>query len=196
MNTHSDLELWFQVKEKNREAFEILYKKYWESSYSIAYWLLMDREGAKDIVQELFIDLWIKRDQINIVSNFEGYLKIALRNRVFSYIKSSAKQKVRIEGLIRETEDSVATTAQEIYNEKELRSLYQAELQKLPPKMKEVFILNKEEGLSIQEIAQKFSVSEQTIRNQLSSSIKRVRTSLERYRLLEIIMMIYLYHKS
>ncbi|WP_157977189.1 RNA polymerase sigma factor [Taibaiella helva] len=195
MNTHSDLELWRLVKEKNRAAFEILYKKYWESSYTTVYWLLLDQESAKDIVQELFVDLWVKRDQINISATFEGYLKIALRNRVFSYIKSAARQKVRTEGMKRDA-DAVAITAQEIYNEKELRKLFRAEVEKLPPKMKEILVLNIEDGLPVREIAQKLTLSEQTVRNQLSNSIKRVRAGLECYRLLSIIMMIYLYYIS
>ncbi len=93
MDTLSDIQLWLLVKDNNRLAFSALYNRHWESSYQVCYWLLRDQEAARDIVQELFIDLWVKKDQINITKTFEGYLKVALRNRVFNYIKSVADQK-------------------------------------------------------------------------------------------------------
>ncbi len=78
-----------QLQEDNRDAFNSLYKKYWENVYSDAYKRLKDQHLAKDIVQEIFTYLWLKRDTIEI-DNLPAYLKVAVRNRVFKQI---AKQK-------------------------------------------------------------------------------------------------------
>ncbi len=59
--------------------------------------------------------------------------------------------------------------------------------------MKQVLVLNKEEGFSVSEIAGKLSLSEQMVRNQLSSALKRIRSGLEHYRILTIFLTIYLY---
>ncbi len=192
MNALSDIELWLLVKQEDATAFETLYNRYWEQSYKTCYWHLLDQESAKDIVQELFVDLWVKREQINITETLEGYIKVALRNRVFNHIRSlNTKKKHNHNAAVQAP--VAGSEVQERYSEKELRQLYLAEIGKLPDKMKDVFTLNKEEGYSISEVAQKLSLSEQTVKNQLSNALKRIRSGLEHYRIVMILLGIYLY---
>lgn len=180
MNTLSDLELWLLVKQGDNLAFEEIYNRYWEKLYSQCYWHLMDQEGAKDIVQELFVHLWDKRNEIHIEQTMGGYFKIAIRNRIFNHIRSTIVKRNHLNAAGRHYDDANNST-EEKSKERELNRLYQEEIQKLPPKMKEVFTLNKEAGLSITEMAERFSVSEQTIKNQLTSALKKVRAGLEHY---------------
>jgi RNA polymerase sigma-70 factor (family 1) len=176
----SDLELWLLVKQGDSTAFEALYNRYWEKLYAVCYWHLMDQEGAKDIVQELFVDLWAKKNQINIEETMNGYLKVATRNRIFNHIRSVTIKKKHLDKVARDYDDKGNTTDEQ-NRERELRRLYVDEIQKLPQKMKEVFMLNKEDGFSISEVADKLSLSEQTVKNQLSTALKRIRSGLEHY---------------
>lgn len=192
MNALSDIELWRLVKQDDATAFEILYNRYWERSYKICYWHLLDQESAKDIVQELFVDLWVKREQINITETLEGYIKVALRNRVFNYIRSQTIKKKHNHNAAEQAPEA-GLEVQERYQEKELRQLYLKEINKLPEKMKDVYTLNKEGGFSISEVAQKLSLSEQTVKNQLSNALKRIRSGLEHYRIIMILLGIFLY---
>lgn len=180
MNTLSDLELWLLVKRGDHPAFEEIYNRYWEKLYSQCYWHLMDQEGAKDIVQELFVHLWDKKSEIRIEHTMGGYFKVAVRNRIFNYIRGTIIKRNHLNAVGRNYEDANNST-EEKSRERELNRLYQEEIQKLPPKMKEVFTLNKEAGLSITEMAERFSVSEQTIKNQLATAVKKVRVGLEHY---------------
>lgn len=180
MNTLSDLELWFLIKQGDSVAFGLLYNRYWEKLYTLCYWHLMDQEGAKDIVQELFVHLWAQKEELNIETTMEGYLKVAARNRIFNHIRSITTKRRHLNTIAKDYEDAGYTTDEQ-NRERELRRLYTDEIQKLPEKMKEIFTLNKEEGLSITELAQKLSLSEQTVKNQLSTALKRIRSGLEHY---------------
>ena len=80
--------LLLQLQEGKRTAFNILYNKYWEQAYSNAYKRLKDEDQSKDIVQEIFVSIWVNRH--NPISNFPAYLSTSVRNQVF---KLAAKNK-------------------------------------------------------------------------------------------------------
>ncbi len=169
-------------------AFEVLYNRYWEKFYTLCYWHVLDQDTAKDIVQELFIDLWDKRDKIDIRETAEGYLKVAVRNRVLNHIRS-VNTKRRHYDAARSTLEK-ESQSEDLNNERELRKLYQEEIGKLPPRMKEIYMLNKEQGMSIAEVAGQLALSEQTVKNQLGNALKKIRSGLEHYRLLSLIVTI------
>lgn len=148
--------------------------------YTVCYWHLLDQEITKDIIQELFVDLWDKREHINIQDTVEGYLKVAVRNRVFNHIRSRNTRKRHYYAATKDLPEGTFST-EELYNEKELRKLYRAEVEKLPLKMKEVYILIKENDLTIKQVAEQLSLSEQTIKNQIVHALKKIRNGLEYY---------------
>ena len=80
--------LLLELQEGKRTAFNILYNKYWEQAYSNAYKRLKDEDQSKDIVQEIFVSIWVNRH--NPISNFPAYLSTSVRNQVF---KLAAKNK-------------------------------------------------------------------------------------------------------
>lgn len=170
------------IKQNNTAAFATLYNRYWEKFYALCYWHVLEQETAKDIVQELFIDLWDKRDRIDIRETAEGYLKVAVRNRVLNHIRSLNTKRKHYDAARNNLEKEMMSES--LNNERELRRLYQEEIGKLPPRMKEIYMLNKEEGLSITQVAERLDLSEQTIKNQLGNALKKIRSGLEHYRIL------------
>lgn len=190
MQSFSDIELWALVKQDDATAFEALYNRHWEKCYTISYWHILEQESAKDLVQELFVDLWDKRKQINIQETVEGYLKIAVRNRIYNYIRSLNIKKKHYDALGQDARETGFST-EDLNNERELRRLYMDEIGKLPPKMKEIYTLSKEKGMSITQIAERLSLSEQTIKNQLGNALKKIRSGLEHYRLVALFLVIF-----
>ena len=181
MDAFSDKALWSLIKNNNTEAFVIIYNKYWEKIYTISYWHLYDQEEAKDIVQELFVDLWDKRGQIEISETVEGYLKVAIKNRLFNHMRAKGVRKRYVQH-VQQTTGEARSSTEESSNASELTRFYHDEIKKLPDKMREVYLLNKEKGLRIEEIANHLSLSEQTVKNQLTNALKRIRNGLEHYR--------------
>jgi RNA polymerase sigma-70 factor (family 1) len=181
LNTFSDIELWTLIKKDNSQALGELYDRHWEKMYATAYWHVYDQETAKDIVQDLFVQLWEKRNGININDTVEGYLKTSVRNRVFNHLRSLAVRK-KHNGIIGKSLSDSNATITELSNEQELKRLYHSEIDKLPGKMKEVYLMSKEAGLTIEQIANRLTLSEQTVKNQITNAMKKIRTGLEHYR--------------
>ncbi len=84
----NDTLLLIQIQQGNKRAFNVLYEKYWEQAYLNAYKRLKDDDQARDIVQEIFVAIWLRREII--IDNFPAYISVAIRNKVF---KLAEKQK-------------------------------------------------------------------------------------------------------
>jgi RNA polymerase sigma-70 factor (ECF subfamily) len=130
--------------------------------------------------------------QIDINSTVEGYLKTAVRNRVFNYIRSLNTKRKHVDNASRNGPGAEQPVDAQ-FREKELRSLYREEIEKLPDKMKEVYVLIKESQYSIAEVATHLDLSEQTVKNQLGTATKRIRAGLEKYKLLLWLLWLYLW---
>jgi len=172
-----DNELWRLVMDSNVSAYGELYERYWESLFVTAYWHLYDKAAAKDIVQEVFVYCWQKREQIQINESVAAYFRAAVRFKILNYLKSeSAREKYQLLAgqalpeITYNTGDHMATA--------DLQASYRRELARLPEKMREVFIDSRDHGLSIDEIAQKRAISPQTVKNQLSAALKKLREGL------------------
>ncbi|MGO4294276.1 RNA polymerase sigma factor [Chitinophaga sp. RAB17] len=172
-----DTELWQLVREGNLQAYGEIYEQYWETLYESAYWRLYDKAAAKDIVQEVFIYCWQKREQIQITESIVAYLRAAVRFKVLNYLKSEqAREKYR--QLAGRELPEITHSTEETIADADLQASYRRELQRLPEKMRQLFIDSRDNGLSIREIAEKHTLSEQTVKNQLSTALKKLREGL------------------
>lgn len=184
MNIYSDIQLWALVKESNQKAFGELYERHWERIYTLIYWRIYNQTETQDLVQEIFIHLWEKREQLEIKDSVEGYLYVAARFKVLNYIKARGIRHMHILYASKSTSD-IATVQQngaiEQLNERELKKLYNQEVDKLPGKMKQIFTLSREGNLTIDKIAALLLLSPQTVKNQITAALKKIRQGLEHY---------------
>ena len=158
-----------------RHSFNILYEKYWGSTYSSAYRGLKDTDMAKDIVQEIFAHIWFKRETLQII-NFPAYLHVAVRNRVF---KQVAKEKLTHPFFtILETLPSLNQQTDSNLLAREFFKAYESLVSTMPAKKQRIFRLRIEEDLSTKDIAQKLGVSRKTVQNQLARSVEYLRAAL------------------
>ena len=166
----NDQELTVLLKQGDQLAFTEIYNRYWAEMYYHAFRMLKDEESAKDVVQDIFSNLWSKSGSLHEEIKLSGHLYIAVRNKIFNLI---AKNKVRNDYL-----SSIAAYVTEVANdaslldEKELLALVEAEIQNLPPKMREIFELSRKENLSHKEIAEKLNISDQTVKKQIQNALK------------------------
>ena len=170
----SDGELLQSVKGDDTNAFEILYDRYWKALY-IKACQRVDRDEAKDIVQEVMMSLWRRRKVISANKDGElaGYLFTAVKYRVISHYAFNTAE-------IKKTElfDELDYQA-DILETKELKAIIEAAVSRLPVRMQQIFRMSREEDHSIADIAQLLNLSEQTVKNQLTEALKRLRTSLQ-----------------
>lgn len=176
-STYTDQELVALLQNDDQAAFAMIYQRYYRLLYIHALKKLADEDEAKDIIQELFTTLWTKRATILQDTNFAAFLYTAVRNRVLDYF---THQKVA-EKYISSLQDFIDTdpvAADDRVNEKELLEFIQAEIQSLPPKMREIFLLSREQNLSHKEIAARLGISEQTVSKQVSNALKMLREKM------------------
>lgn len=170
---HSDDALVAMIRQDDAGAFEAVYNKYAAQLFHAAHAILKDREACEDIIQELFTDLWIRRQHLN-VHNLKAYLFTATRNNVLMTIRSG---KIKID--ISELEQLVGqSTASDGITEKELQRSIDRNVAQLPQKCRTIFILSREEKLSHKEIASQLNISYKTVENQMTIALKRLKSSL------------------
>ncbi|QHS59571.1 RNA polymerase sigma factor [Chitinophaga agri] len=175
--THiSDVELLQLLKEDDTAAFEILYNRYWKSLYTRAC-QRVDPDDAKDLVQEVMLSLWRRRQEIPSFKEgeFTKYLHAAIKYRVISHYAFSTAEIKKLSFF--DILDSQETN--DLLETKELSANIAAAVGQLPARMQEIFRMSREEDLSIAEIARRLNISEQTVKNQLTDALRRVRNSLK-----------------
>lgn len=170
-----DIELLLALKNGERSAFEEIFNRYWSSLYDAAYKRLKDKSQCKDIIQDVFADLWTRREKVQI-ENLSAYLHTAIRFQVF---KVASRNK--ISPVFIELYDSIASSpyhpGKEL-EEKELEELAQAWMDSLPEKRRMIFQLHFQENLSTNEIAEKLGITQKTVQNQLGTASRDFKDQL------------------
>src|SRR5690606_36953946 len=173
----SDQELFSLLKLDDRIAFTEIYDRYKGPLYIHAYNKLRDKEDVRDVIQQLFSVLWIKREEIDLKTNLAGYLFTAVRNRVFKIIAHKNIESNYITS-IQESINTTEPITDYPVRENEFRKIIDKEIDLLPPKMREIFLLSRKNYLSHKEIAEKLDISEQTVSKQISNALKILKTKL------------------
>jgi len=180
MPTLTDREILGFVSSDKRKAFELAFNQYWERLYKHACKKLNSEDLAKDMVQETFTTMWKNLDKLSNQDQLLPYLYVVLRNLILNqYAKDDVRLKYATERV--SLADGSDYSAHQILVSKELQQIIDDEIQKMPDRMKEIYILKREDHLSIREIAGKLSLSEQTVKNQLQSASHRLKTRITQY---------------
>lgn len=170
----NDASLLLKVERGCKRSFNVLYEKYWEEAYYNAYKRLKDADQAKDIVQEIFVSIWLKKE--NHIDNFPAYLNIAVRNRVFKVVEKQKKTSPFLQAL--HDMPTAEVQAEAGLLRKEFYTGYELLLNKLPIKRQRIFRLRFQEDLSTKAIAGRLGLSRKTVQNQIGKAIEQLRISL------------------
>ncbi len=188
---YSDKELMNEIKAGNMLAFDELYRKYIKRLYRFSYSILKSTEEAENIVQDVFLTLWLNRGKVEKDSSIKYYIFTIAYNMAISIIRKKAKDAQFIEyvkTLQVFTQEPVDLQIE--YNEldEKLNKIIKA----LPVRQKEVYQLHRIEGLKYAEISERLNISINTIENHMSRALKTIREKLGNYSLL-VILFFYLF---
>jgi RNA polymerase sigma-70 factor (ECF subfamily) len=162
-----DKQLLSLLSKGDKTAFEQIYQRYWEPLYNSAYKRLKNTDQCKDILQDVFVDLWARRGKVEI-ENLGAYLHTAIRFQIY---KLAAKEKAT--PVFIELFESISThsfNADSNIEYKEIENLFRAWLDTLPEKRRQIFLMHYVENLSTREIAERLQISQKTVQNQLGSA--------------------------
>ncbi len=175
----TDLELWEKIKQDDTLAYETFFNRHWEKVFKTAFNYLKDSELSSDITHDIFLNVWNKRANLDIIY-FKEYLKTAARYHVYRKQKSVRKLKL---AYVDEYEDnpevSVKNTAEDKLDLRELEINIEYLLNKLPKRCKEIFQLSRYENLSNAEIAEKLMISKRSVENQITNALKYLRENIK-----------------
>jgi len=175
----SEDDLLKRVSNGDRKAFTALYSRYLSALYNYVYPFFNNRSDTEEIVQEVFVTVWEKREKFASIEFLRGYLFRIARNRVLNYIRALA---VRERGQ-REGEGQQhyqADTDHKLLYAEYYRIARQA-IDQLPEKRREVFRLSTESDMSLQEIADYMGISKSVVKKQLYAATSFVRAYLKQY---------------
>ncbi|WP_336828414.1 RNA polymerase sigma-70 factor [Sphingobacterium multivorum] len=162
-----------------RQLFTQLYEENWVKLYVHVFRMLDDRDEARDIVQEIFTNLWDRMERLEIEHSYHAYLFRSARNLVINRIASQDVGR-KYEHYLEHAAPSLEIMPDELLREKELAAQIDQAIEKLPRKMALIFKKSRFEQRSYREIAAELEISEQTVKKQISNALtvlrKKIRT--------------------
>jgi RNA polymerase sigma-70 factor, ECF subfamily len=164
------------IKTDPDQALRMLYEQYYDMMCNQVYMILKDRTTSEDIVQDVLMGIWKKREDLNIVISIEGYLKRSCRNRALNYLRDNAIKWEDDEVL--ESQSAVGYDQAEQMDLDELNNKIQREIANLPDKCGIIFNLSRFEEMTYNEIAQQLDISSKTVENQISKALRILREKI------------------
>ncbi|MDX9883603.1 MAG: RNA polymerase sigma-70 factor [Prolixibacteraceae bacterium] len=177
--------------EWDENAFEILYDEYYAPLCLFANKYLQDLDMSRSLVQELFVDLWLKREKLTVKSSVSPYLFRAVRNRSIDYLRES-KRNVSLSDV---SENRFNSPFEDKMEEAELNNRINQSISELPEKCREIFLLCRFEGLKYNQIAEKLNISVKTVEMQMGIALKKMRSKLSDLQVVRLMICIFLKKK-
>lgn len=177
-----------QLKKGDRIAFNALYKQHYLSLHTFAE-LFLDTDDAEDVVQDVFLNVWLHRERIDDAKSFKNYLLRSVYNTALNLLKQKNRQvgyeaagEKEINALLAPYFDPDANEIiRRLFNEELHRELSDA-IQSLPPKCREVFSMSYLHHTPSKEISQRLGISLRTVDNHIYAALKQLREQLRRHR--------------
>lgn len=162
------------IKQGDETAFNQLFEKYWDQLFISAYKVLRNEEDAKDIVQEVLMEIWAGT-QPAVIGNLDGYLHKVTRYKVLMKLRRGrvATRHLETISLI------AANTTEEMVSFAELNDILERSVDSLPERCKEVFRMSRNENLSNTEISLKLNISVRTVETHISHALRHLRRSVD-----------------
>ena len=165
----------------NEAAFRQIFDRHYPLLLSDIYRLIPDEGTCKDLAQELFVDLWNKREQLDIHTSLRAYLRRAAVNKALNYIKATRRIQLDDAEDLGHLPDLSESDVQKQEQQDTLEDALHTAIDALPEKCRLVFNLSRFEQLSHREIAEKLGISVKTIENQITKAMKMLRDAMRNH---------------
>jgi RNA polymerase sigma-70 factor (family 1) len=177
MNTvNCEFDLLNRLASGEAEAFTTLYRQYYQRIYYYAKTFLPDKNDAEDITADTFVKLWNRRDSFQNINAINSFLHITARNSCFDYLRHHRIIAEKQADIIKQIE---LQSDSDLYcTKEELLKLVEKEVNKLSARMKQIFYLSFNEGLTPAQIAETLKLSVQTVSNQKTTLLKMLKREL------------------
>lgn len=173
----TDHELLEMSKAGDSLAFGAIYHRYAGVLVLHALDILDDEDDARDVIQEVFGHLWARRESMHVIGNLKAYLYSAVRNSVLNQLKKEKHISRMLEGF-RAEEQRREREAYDADADAVLLGKIEAEIDRLPRKMREVFLLSRRGDMTYEQISSRLNIAPNTVRKQVSNALRIIRVNL------------------
>lgn len=173
--------IWLQsLKNGEEKGLKSIFDQYYKYLLITASQYIPDQERAKDVIQDVFFELWKNREVLYIKSSLKAYLRRAVVNRSLNYIKSNKRYQWGDENIDFKKENTDITADKQL-EINDLQNVINQAIDLLPERCQMIFKLSRMEHLSHKEIAEKLQISPKTIENQITKALKSIRKAVQAY---------------
>lgn len=178
-NEYTDQDLKALFQKDAEQAIELLFRLYYKKVCQAVYKIIPKEETTEDLAQEVFYELWRKKDYLKVHTSYAAYLRRAAVNKALNYLRD---QKIKLDDstTMRQLEVQ-APLSDEKLEAAELQSVIDQAVDQLPERCRLVFVLSRFEQMSHKEIADQLDISPKTVENQITKALKILRRTLGPY---------------
>lgn len=171
-------ELQQRIFQNDQTAYKELFELFYNKLFRLAFIITKSRELSEEIVSDVFIGIWRRRENVLAINNLRLYLYVSVKNTSLNYLAQLTKTGfISLDELDFEPLQPFSNPEQMLVTKEMNQRLYKA-IQSLPPRCRMIFKLVKEDGLSYKEAATVLNLSVGTIDNQLVLAIKKLSKAL------------------
>ena len=174
---YSDEKLLVLLKQSDPKAFTEIYRRYWDKLLIVASNKLSEILVAEELVQDIFLDIWKRRQTLTLSDHIERYLATALKYKVINYRHKMAVAQKFVD-YSKRNDDQDYYSMENYLQFEELKNKLEKLVTQLPEKCQLVYKLSREEGLSQKEIAKRLLIAEKTVEAHLTRALKKLKSGL------------------
>lgn len=175
-NHYEDAELIERLQRDDEQSFVALYSRYEEKLANYVVQITRNKEDAADIVQEIFVSLWNRRKELEITYSVNAWLYQAARFQAAKYIRRHINKRIFQARMIMSLEVDDFDTPHALLENTELIHRLGEIVGAMPEKMKEVYLLSREERLSHRDISRKLGIAESTVKKQVQKALRFIKS--------------------
>lgn len=165
---------------KDELVFKDVYRQYFVKLYRFSFSLVHCKESAEEIVHDVLINLWKKRNDFTGIENLNTYLYVSVKNLSLNYLRDQAKHShIDIESIYEEN-NLISIDPESLLITKEQAENLNALINTLPARCKMIFTLIKIDGLKYKEVAALLNISTKTVENQLAIAVKKIAETVKK----------------
>lgn len=169
-----------KIADGDEAAFQQLFNHYSDRIYGVAFTYTKCPLLSEEVVQEVFLKVWVKRSTLPAVINIADYIFILARNKVINMLRRSKMEKAYLKQLSSNSDENILTPEHQ-YHYKESQQIIENAVLMLPPRQRLIYQLNQVQGLGLSEVADHLGLSRNTTRNHLSRAMQSIRTYVQQH---------------
>ncbi len=173
-DTADDKSLATLVAEGSEEAFRILFNRYYDHTYGVAFAFTKSAVMSEDIVQDVFMKIWLKRELLKTVERFDSYLFMAARNHILNELEKKVND-VRFTDDLHDYFREVNNTPESYLINKEAEETLVSAVSKLPPQQQAVYRMSRDQEMSQEKIAENLNTSVNTVKSHMNAALRFIR---------------------